>query len=43
VHLTDVDSLLRQRRYAGEATALDLRQQIQAFITAAAPAKKEEG
>jgi hypothetical protein len=41
-YLADMDSLLRQRRYAGEAKAQDLRQQIRAFTTAAAPAKKEE-
>jgi hypothetical protein len=41
-YLADMDSLLRQRRYAGEPKALDLRQQIRAFTTAAAPAKKEE-
>jgi hypothetical protein len=41
-YLADMDSLLRQRRYAGEARARDLRQQIQAFSTAAAPAEKEE-
>ena len=37
-YLADMDSLLRQRRFAGAEKARDLRQQIAAFTTAASPA-----
>jgi hypothetical protein len=44
-YLEDMDSLLRQRRFAGADNARDMRQQIAAFTTAAAPAAAsgEEG
>lgn len=37
-YLADMDSLLRQRRFAGTDKAHELRQQISAFTTAASPA-----
>jgi len=37
-YLADMDSLLRQRRFAGAEKARDLRQKIAAFTTAASPA-----
>jgi len=37
-YLADMDSLPRQRRFAGGEKACDLRQQIAAFTTAASPA-----
>jgi hypothetical protein len=37
-YLADMDSLLRQRRFAGAEKARDLRQQIATFTTAASPA-----
>jgi hypothetical protein len=37
-YLADMDSLLRQRRFAGAEKASELRQQIAAFTTAASPA-----
>jgi hypothetical protein len=37
-YLADMDSLLRQRRFAGAEKARELRQQIAAFTTAASPA-----
>jgi hypothetical protein len=36
-YLADMDSLLRQRRFAGAEKARDLRQQIAAFTAAASP------
>jgi hypothetical protein len=37
-YMADMDSLLRQPRFAGAEKARDLRQQIAAFTTAASPA-----
>lgn len=37
-YLTDMDSLLQRRRFAGAEKARDLREQIAAFTTAASPA-----
>jgi hypothetical protein len=37
-YLADMDSLLRQRRFAGAGKARDLRRQIAAFVAAATPA-----
>jgi hypothetical protein len=37
-YLADMDSLLRQRRFAGAEKARDMRQQIMAFTTSASPA-----
>jgi len=37
-YLADMDALLAQRRFASAQQAHDLRQQIAAFTTAAAPA-----
>jgi hypothetical protein len=42
-YLADMDSLLAQRRFAGAQKAHDLRQQIAAFATAAAPATAAAG
>jgi hypothetical protein len=42
-YLADMDSLLRQRRFAGAEKARDLRQQIAAFTTAASPAAASDG
>ena len=42
-YLADMDSLLRQRRFAGAETARELRQQIAAFTTAASPATASGG
>jgi hypothetical protein len=37
-YLADMDSLLRQRRFAGSPQAQELREQIRAFTAAASPA-----
>jgi hypothetical protein len=42
-YLADMDSLLAQRRFAGAQKSHDLRQQIAAFATAAAPATAGSG
>jgi hypothetical protein len=42
-YLADMDSLLRQRRFAGAEKARDLRLQIAAFTTAASPAAADGG
>ena len=42
-YLADMDSLLRQRRFAGSAQAPDLREQIRVFTAGASPAVAPEG
>lgn len=42
-YMADLDSLLGQRRFAGNGMARDLREQISAFTAAASPARSSEG